>query len=746
MFARTSSTKNPTLCSLLTLVLAALPACAPANGNIDGEHPLQQEQLAGSLFAPDKFLRGFYVPLDNKDLAHVDLGGIGDGEMLANGNVAVSFNGSDLNLEVVDGVTHFAGEFEVTSAVTLELRAETSGEVAYSKVLAFTELPEFEFGDVTIFPTVHVELNVHGTADAGASASVVVPLSVAAGFDSQSDQPIYVSSPSKFSPSFGAPDVANAVGMELTASATVGMSFLILVDGFALGYPTINFEAGVDIGVDPQNDPWVAADAFLTATGVWALDPAGDIQLPYSEFTLVPRVETRVAELPGPLLSDLEVTRWSRIYDLGASEEALSLVPTDAGMCVVGPGTGTGRAWMSELDGNGNTTWENSTVVQANGLIRPSAMTVANDGDLVLVGADASSGVGMRLERYEPAGTPRWAVKMTSPSGTTAKWNAILATETNGAVLGGTITYPGSPSTRRLIFAEVDAAGTLLWQNELDLGPDAKSPDIRAIGRTPAGDILAVGSVTSTTLPLNAAGTLNNQNMLLVSTNPEGTRFMARAMGGRGTEYALSLATFPDGSYVVGGSRPTQGLDREEHASWLGRFDDEGSLEWAHTYASEEGEGLGWAETSAVAVSPEGKLYAGGHAHIGAQQNGWLMQVDVPTGMPYWFKRLSGEDEDHLNGIATLSNGLVAFGRTKSVNDKPVHQTDLWVSRTNVDGMLTFAEGLRMFAKNDAVAWAEGAWLATQGFLPTSRAGVLSTAPAVVSVAPSSATVKLLTR
>jgi hypothetical protein len=736
----------PTLCSLFSLLLVALPACAPADGDSDGDRPLVQRSRSGVEPLPlEGFLKGKYVAIDDVDLGDIDLGGLGDGTLRANGNVAVTFDGSNLDLDVVDGVTHFAGEFDVTSAVTLELRAETSGEIAYSNVLAFTELPAVTFGSVTVIPTVHVALDVYGTADAGAAASVVVPVSVAAGFDSQSDRPIYVSSPGQLSPSFGAPDMANAVGMDLTASASVGMTFVIVVDGFALGGPSIDFEAGVDIGVDPQNDPWVAADAFLTATGSWVLDPAGAIQLPFSELTLVPRAETRIAELPGPLLDDLAVTRWSRSYDLGSSEEALSLLPTGTGMAVVGPGAGMGRAWMSELDGNGNPTWQNSTVSQVNGLIRPSAMTLAHDGDLLLIGTDASTGVGMRLERYEPSGTPRWAVKMTSPGGTVTKWNALLPTETNGALLGGTITYSGNPSIRRLAFAELDAAGTLLWQTELDLGADAKMPDIRALGRTPSGDILAVGSVSSTSMPLNAPGTLNNQNMLLVRISAQGNGISARALGGRGTEYALSLATFPDGSYVVGGNRPTQGLDREEHASWLGRFDANDALEWAATYTGEN-EGLGWAEASAVAVSPEGKLYAGGHSHIGTQRNAWLMQVDVASGMPYWFKSVSGVDEDHLNGIAPLPNGLVAFGRTKSVNDKSLRQTDLWVSRANVDGMLAFADGLGMDAKNDAVGWAASLTPSSQSFPIANRPGVLSVVPVVVAVLPASATVELLTR
>lgn len=90
--------------------------------------------------------------------------------------------------------------------------------------------------------------------------------------------------------------------------------------------------------------------------------------------------------------------------------------------------------------------------------------------------------------------------------------------------------------------------------------------------------------------------------------------------------------------------------------------------------------------------------------NVGAPDlDAWLMRTNFEEGMPEWVKNYirTGTD-DELSGVFALPDGLVAFGRTEIAESR---KSDLWILRTNVDGMLHFTSDSGLTTVNTAVDW-----------------------------------------
>ena len=193
---------------------------------------------------------------------------------------------------------------------------------------------------------------------------------------------------------------------------------------------------------------------------------------------------------------------------------------------------------------------------------------------------------------------------------------------------------------------------------------------------------------------------------------------------------------------MIGGEVPTLGLGWQAHGAWLATFAADDSLTTSMTYAGED-EDLGEGNITGIAAAPGGGLLASGN--VGYNHNAWIMRVD-DAGMPVWFKSLRGDDTDILNGIVPLDDGLVAFGSTSSVSTTtPLPFNDMWLVRTNVDGMVNFTGTGGFVAVNDVVGWESTVGFVSVPLAPTATTPTLSSTVAVLKPAPITSTVQLLT-
>jgi hypothetical protein len=64
-----------------------------------------------------------------------------------------------------------------------------------------------------------------------------------------------------------------------------------------------------------------------------------------------------------------------------------------------------------------------------------------------------------------------------------------------------------------------------------------------------------------------------------------------------------------------------------------------------------------------------------------------------------------GTDKNELEKVVAMPDGVAAFGQTNTTNVLGNSFNDLWVLRTNVDGMVHFDEASGFDTINDAVQW-----------------------------------------
>jgi hypothetical protein len=72
--------------------------------------------------------------------------------------------------------------------------------------------------------------------------------------------------------------------------------------------------------------------------------------------------------------------------------------------------------------------------------------------------------------------------------------------------------------------------------------------------------------------------------------------------------------------------------------------------------------------------------------------------------MPVWVKTYISADEDNISEVLALPDGLIAFGDT-GFTESTGSDSDLWLLRTSVDGMLHFTDGNGFDAENTDAQW-----------------------------------------
>ena len=713
---------------LSSLAATFLAACATGHGGGEGRPDVDVvSSTRSALGLSAGFESGYYLPFNNVLLASAD-----GAKAVANGNAALTFIEPvfDGTLDENDQLATFSSTINLRGALTLEVRVDAAGEFSESIPLPPTVLPAFQVGQhIVVTPYAFTTLNFGGTASATASASVVAPFEASVAFSLKA--PGLGSAP-KFKPELGSPEASGA--MELSVTADVGVVFVVMIDGVVVGGPAVATSLGVDLHLATSPVPSWSVDLSNQVSAGWSFDPTTGMPDPAKHF---PKKEWRVVS--GVLPRVLPATRWSRIYDLQTAEHAATAVATRAGVTVVGnTGLGSG-SWMTSLDGGGLPRWQKANVAQPGAEMRARSMVEASNGDFLVAGHAGLSG-GMRVERYAAGGAPQWARTMAGGAAQSGIWNATVPTSGGGAILGGHIATVGGPT--RLLLAEIDRAGSLLWSTEVDLGPGTNAPVLNALAQTASGQILAAGSVEF--VDVSAAGTLAQSNGYVLRLDAGGAPLSAVGFGGPYLDQVATLAVFPDDSYAVGGrSVPTTG---EENWAWIASFEASDAMRWSATYASET-RGAYDVMTGLGTLPSRGLLVAGGGEGFadGISREAWLLRVDE-AGMPVWFKSLRGPSDDTLTGVVKVKDGLLAFGSTRSVNDvAPVPQTDLWVVRTSVDGMVHFTPESGMTATNDAVRWKRSSHL-TKALTPTGTRATLTAAVAPLAVTNTPATTELLSR
>ena len=122
------------------------------------------------------FQDGVYVPIDEQVLGD----GSGGAQVVANGNLSVTWAGSDFaaTFDENDELERIDTDLGLRGAITLELSAETAGGLEDTLEVLTVPLTQFVVGPLTVTPYLGVNLRISGQAEAGAQVSVVAPFDV----------------------------------------------------------------------------------------------------------------------------------------------------------------------------------------------------------------------------------------------------------------------------------------------------------------------------------------------------------------------------------------------------------------------------------------------------------------------------------------------------------------------------------------------------------------------------------------
>ena len=357
------------------------------------------------------------------------------------------------------------------------------------------------------------------------------------------------------------------------------------------------------------------------------------------------------------------------------------------------------------------------------------AVARTDAGDLVVAGVKGSGDV--RVERYDSVGTPQWARIVEIDDVVSGKWTAVVP-RAEGAVVAGNVTH--RTGERRAILAELDETGDLVWATEIDTGLGSSQAAITALAEVPNGELLAVGAVDYT----DSDGTITGRNALVLRMAADGTPVAAYALGAPLGEDATGVAVHDDGSYAISGQTSAAG---DDHFSWVASFGADDTLLWSSTYADRPD--AGYASANGIAAVADGGYVVAGWTGM-RDEDGWLIRLDG-TGMPLWSKTYEGTDDNELIGVVAMPTGVAAYGQTNTTNALGNSFNDIWLLRTNVDGMAHFDPDTGFDTINHPVQWHPSAEYTLHQLDPAKVATTVNVIEADAGATPANATTIAIT-
>ena len=515
-----------------TLTVASLVAVVAVTTAVDA-------QPAGAVLLPvniDGFQDGFYVPIDD-----VVLGDAGDASVVANGNLAVTWAGSRLEptFNEDDALTEFDSDLGLRGALTLELAAETTGDLDGSLEVLTVPLTPFEAGPVIVTPYLGIDVRFAGHADAGAQLSLVAPFDVSAAISKLGGRPeANAETEPSYQPEIGLPDAATALAFHARVELDISLTFMMSLNTIPIGGPALVAALGAELDVNLDHTPWWNLDGTAGLRYGWATpDALGAPQLPDRLPSLFPPAHFNIdhADDDGPL-SDVS-TRWSRAFDIFHDDVAGAVLPIGDQLVVV---EDAANPWMATLDGTGNPTRQ-LTDTQSSG---SQAVARTGTGHLLVAG---ERGSGLRAGSFTAAGTQEWSKDVHVTDATGVDWSTITPT-TDGAIIAGSVRR-GTTAVERPTLVTLDNAGALESVTEIDPGPGAGDATIVDVAETPNGELLAVGNVDYQ----SPDRSIDQRNVLIMRLHPDGTPIASYVLGGTLYDDATGIAVQPDGSYAISG-------------------------------------------------------------------------------------------------------------------------------------------------------------------------------------------------
>lgn len=296
----------------------------------------------------------------------------------------------------------------------------------------------------------------------------------------------------------------------------------------------------------------------------------------------------------------------------------------------------------------------------AGGIAVDAAGDVYIDASVV----DTLAGPDALIQRFDPGGVSQWT--QLYDGGANAADAAIrLAAEPSGFLIavGRQTVAQGQPG--RFWLSKCTPTGQLVWQFTDDA-------PIAGLAVAMAGDDpVVVGTIKQ----------LDDTNGMVRRYDESGAEIWTKVHVGQsgGLDSLAGVAVDGAGNVIAAGRESTaaQGFNIV-----ILRYGPDGSEGWSDTVDGGMG-GNDWALD--VATDPDGAIYVAGRIETGGGfADAWLRKYDA-SGAPVWtgtYAGAFGQSDDATAIAATAGGGFVAAGSTAVGED----DTDLWIRRYDADG------------------------------------------------------------
>jgi len=242
---------------------------------------------------------------------------------------------------------------------------------------------------------------------------------------------------------------------------------------------------------------------------------------------------------------------------------------------------------------------------------------------------------------------------------TTDQGKAVFPTLDGGYIVAAdTLSFGANPGLNFDVWVlKLDALGNVEWQQTY--GGAAGSETAHSIQQISGGNYI-IGAETYSF----GAG---QSDMWLINVDASGTLLWENTYGGANWEYLRSARrTRPDDGFILAGKTDSFGAGGDD--LWLVKVDVDGIVQWENTYGGPSHEIAHTAHQILAGDISIGYIVAGQTQSFGASgADAWILYLN-PLGGINWERRYGGTFEDFASEIAPASNlgGYVFSGTTGS--------------------------------------------------------------------------------
>ncbi|MCK4312893.1 MAG: T9SS type A sorting domain-containing protein [Candidatus Cloacimonetes bacterium] len=228
---------------------------------------------------------------------------------------------------------------------------------------------------------------------------------------------------------------------------------------------------------------------------------------------------------------------------------------------------------------------------------------------------------------------------------------SIQLTNDEGYIVTGNI---GLFYTSDILLFKTDQDGNIIWEHTFD---NQFQDRANSVIQTLDGGFIIAGS-TFLDSP-------NFYDAWLIKTDQNGNVIWDSTYGGEDSEVATSIIQLNDGSFIIAGNTTSYGSGCFD--MWLFKIDQEGNLEWQHTFGGEANEGA----MSLQQTLDGGFIIAGWTELPGSDIDVLLVKTDQ-NGLLMWESTFNITDEERANSVLQTDDGgyiIAGYSETTSTSN-----------------------------------------------------------------------------